>query len=264
MNPLRDTSDDRHFIRALLALLALLPVALLGAQVNPEDAFGVSWVTFADQNSAYLAAVVRSDRGELTVLDYEIEVLSTDAASNQRVVRQSGQASVPAGATDTTGTVTLGISPGTTLAANVRFTNAQEGWSITDTIERTVGAPVAQQQAIAIDPDFLEVDGLVSDRTLTKAGQDFFQLFYQAWQPPLGAASYAILVEEVPFRGRQTVIQISINDEEPVYQQIVQQRYDVIEEMVEQAVQYVAYHLELAMQAGQSRDGEIGEAIETY
>lgn len=52
----------------------------------------------------------------------------------------------------------------------------------------------------------LEIDGLLIDETLTKAGQDFFDLFYQLWEPPPGATNFMIRIVEKPFRGISTSI----------------------------------------------------------
>ena len=253
--------------RLLAAASGLLLVSVgsrAAAQVAPEEAFEVSWLTAADDEAAQVRVVVTSAREGLTTLDYVVEVLLVDGDADPRISRANGVALPRAGAPDTTAAVGFAITPGLLVQANVRFTSTQEGWTIVDSITRVVGPPRQPQTAIAIDPDFLEVDGLVTDRTLTKSGQDFFQVFYQAWQPPLGARSYALLVEEVPFRGRQTLIQVSLNDEEPFYQQVLQPRYDVVEEMALQAVEYAVYTLQLHMQAQQNTDGEFGEPIESY
>ncbi len=236
----------------------------IAPEVAPEEAFNIDWITFSIAEQAGLRAVITSSRASVSTLDYTFEVLRTDANDNSSVSRQSGLVTPKAGEPDTTSTVLVNITPGTRIQANVTFTNVQEGWSISDTIVRRVGPPAKPQQNVAIDPDFLEVDGLVADRTLTKSGQDFFQIFYQAWQPPLGARSYSVLVEEVPWRGRQTLIQVSINDEEPLYQQIVQPRYDVVEEMALQAVGFTTFALQTYLTAQSNNDGEVGEPIETY
>ena len=250
--------------RSSLLAVGLVLAQAAPAQIAPEDDFAVDWITLADTKNAVVLAVVSSKRPTATTLDYVLEVLRTDPNDNSSVSRQTGLIAPSSGQPDSTSFVRVEITPGTRIEANVTFTSVQEGWTVADTIIRVVGPPPEQQQVVAVDPDFLEVDGLVADQTLTKSGQDFFQLFYQSWQPPLGASSYSILVEEVPWRGRQTLIQVSLNDEEPIYQQIVQPRYDVIEEMAAEAVQYAAYALQRYMEAQQNRDGEINEALETY
>lgn len=257
-------STNLRFVQTLSLLVALVLAQAASAQVAPEEDFSIDWITLSDEQTAILRAVIVSQRTDATTFDYVLEVLRTDGDNNTSVSRQSGLAVPSAGQPDSTSVVRISITPGTRIEANVLLTSVQEGWTLSDTIIRVVGPPPEQQQVVANDPDFLEVDGLVADRTLTKSGQDFFQLFYQSWQPPLGARSYTILVEEVPWRGRQTLVQVSINDEEPIYQQIVQPRYDVIEEMAEQAVQYAAYALQQYMDAQQNRDGEVGEPLETY
>lgn len=97
----------------------------------------------------------------------------------------------------------------------------------------------------------LEIDGLLVDDTKTKAGKDFYDLFYSGWEAPPEAKSYTITVSEKPFRLSNTIIAVSIN-ENLVYQAILQPRQDIIEAQTEDAIattqDYLANYEEIMKQ----------------
>ena len=221
------------------------------------------WVLRPGSQDLIVQTVLKSGRNALATLDYQLEVLRTDENGNRSLSRQSGLLNIKPMGTDTAGRVQINVQPGVNIEANISFTHVQEGWTLTDSIARQVGPPPVQQSKVAIDPDFLEVDGLIIDRTITKSGQDFYELFFQGWQAPLGAQGFSIILEETPWRGRQTLILVSL-DEELVYQQVLQTRYDVLEEMAATAVAITNNALVNLMQSQQNRDGDPSEQIETY
>ena len=97
----------------------------------------------------------------------------------------------------------------------------------------------------------IELDGLLVDDTKTKAGKDFYDLFYGSWDAPPGAKNYTITVSEKPFRLTSTQIVVSINDN-PVYQSILQPRQDIIEALSADAItttqSYLANYEEIMKQ----------------
>ncbi|WP_276497403.1 CsgE family curli-type amyloid fiber assembly protein [Pontibacter litorisediminis] len=75
----------------------------------------------------------------------------------------------------------------------------------------------------------LEVDGLIVDETITKIGRDFYEVFHRQWEAPPAAKNFTILIKERPTRGNGALIQVALNDE-LLFEQQLQPRYDVIEE----------------------------------
>jgi len=88
----------------------------------------------------------------------------------------------------------------------------------------------------------IEIDGLLIDDTKTKAGKDFYDLFYSQWEAPTGVKNYSITLSEKPFRLTSTLIAIFIN-EEVVYQAILQPRQELIENQTEEAISMVEDYL---------------------
>ncbi|WP_375446137.1 CsgE family curli-type amyloid fiber assembly protein [uncultured Fibrella sp.] len=109
-------------------------------------------------------------------------------------------------------------------------------------------------------------NSLILDNTRTKVGKDFYDLFYKYWTtrtPPadsskqyadtLMAVDVVIVVEEIPSPGTASQIMISIDDQ-PVWQQFVQARYELLEEdalyALEVVREYLTTYLETQQQLG--------------
>ncbi|MGM9512600.1 CsgE family curli-type amyloid fiber assembly protein [Larkinella sp. GY13] len=98
--------------------------------------------------------------------------------------------------------------------------------------------------------DDSESTTLILDNSRTKVGKDFYDLFYKNWSsqptvanslpgrpvsPAMPADEVIITIEETPSPGSGHLIQISMDDQ-PVWQQFVQGRYDLLEIDATQAV----------------------------
>ena len=230
----------------------------------------MEWVTqeiVPDSGSAAryrYGAAVTSARTTAATLEYRVELLRTSATAPDEPRLAEGLATVPGGGTDTLGGQTVTLAAGDRVEARLQLRHVQEGWIKCDPLVRTFGTAAATTPAgpaLATDPDFLEIDGLVIDRVLTKSGRDFYELFYRDWSAPLGARNFTLLVEETPFRGRQTAIAVSV-DEQLVYRQLLQTRYDVLEEMAASAVAIAT--AVLLQRAEAERVGADGDYIEQF
>lgn len=89
----------------------------------------------------------------------------------------------------------------------------------------------------------LEIDGLLMDETKTKAGRDFYDLFYANWTAPPNARNFTITIEEKPFRLTTTLIVVSINDN-IVFQSLLQPRQDILEDLSAQAISFAYEYLQ--------------------
>ena len=257
-------SRSSHLVACLAAALVTGATGLR-AQVNPAGDFTVAWVATAAPGDELtdVRVAIASARASASTLEYQIEFQRRPAAGEETTVAQQGLVTVRGGRTDSTDRLSVALAPGDRVEARLVLRHLQEGWELTDTLLQTFGVAPAPSSSIATDPDFLEIDGLVIDRVLTKSGRDFYEIFYRDWDPPLGASGYSVLVEENPFRGRQTLIKVSL-DEQLLYQQVLQTRYDALEEMVQAAVAITGAVLAERTAAQRSRDGEASEYIESF
>ncbi len=88
-----------------------------------------------------------------------------------------------------------------------------------------------------------EIDRLIVDETISKAGHDFLELFFARWTwPDLSNGSFMMVVEERPFRGISTQVVISVNDL-VVFESFLQARYEYLEYLAETAIEQTTSYL---------------------
>ena len=107
-----------------------------------------------------------------------------------------------------------------------------------------------------------EVNGLIVDETITKVGQDFYEVFYSQWAPPESELTYTISIKELPLPGRGSQITVHLNNTE-IFTQPIPPRYEVVESLAEYAVnkatQYVRYSEDMSRQL--SNEDQKGNGI---
>jgi curli production assembly/transport component CsgE len=104
--------------------------------------------------------------------------------------------------------------------------------------------PIFSQFSYAQDAsdENLEIDGLIIDRTKTKLGRDFYQLFYSKWEAPYGIKGYDILISEKPMPGRGSLVQIEVKGT-LIFNRRLTPRYAEIEKSAELAIQVTLNYL---------------------
>jgi len=88
----------------------------------------------------------------------------------------------------------------------------------------------------------IEIDGMVMDETLTKVGRDFYDMFYSSWVAPKNAKNYTIKIKEMVLPGLANQVTIFVDDNE-VFKQKIQPRYDILEQMSKYANQMTLRYL---------------------
>jgi|GEM_PF-6611518 len=81
----------------------------------------------------------------------------------------------------------------------------------------------------------LEIEGLVLDKTRTKLGRDFYDVFYSRWNPPEEIQGFNVTISEKPLPRMGTMVTVEINSR-AVYRQRLTPRYAEIEQKAGQAV----------------------------
>ncbi|GAB4328216.1 MAG: hypothetical protein Kow0037_02370 [Calditrichia bacterium] len=105
----------------------------------------------------------------------------------------------------------------------------------------------------------IELDGLILDQTLTKAGRDFYDVFYSNWEPPPGISGYDIKIGEKPMPRIGTQISVTVNlmfEDYLVYLSFIKPRYEEVEDAAKDAIQNVHYYLYQKQQLKQDLGGE--------
>ena len=99
--------------------------------------------------------------------------------------------------------------------------------------------------------DDIEIEGIIVDATQTKIGKDFYELFYQLWNQleELPRQSITITEKALPQLGSQISVEV---EDYLVFQQNIQPRIEIIEQMAEYAMQrallYVQNYDEMQIQ----------------
>jgi curli production assembly/transport component CsgE len=93
------------------------------------------------------------------------------------------------------------------------------------------------------DSLYLEIDQLIINETISKLGIDFQEIFYGKWNWPSGLSDpFIIVIKERPVFGTNTQIEIEVNDIK-VFESFLQPRYDVLEEMAGQAIEFTMQYI---------------------
>ncbi|ELR71923.1 hypothetical protein C900_02162 [Fulvivirga imtechensis AK7] len=91
--------------------------------------------------------------------------------------------------------------------------------------------------------DLIEIDKLIVDETISKAGHEFMEIFFSLWSwPQVSNGSFMMMIKERPFRGISTTITITINDL-TVFESFLQTRYDVLESLAQMAAEQTYSYL---------------------
>lgn len=90
-------------------------------------------------------------------------------------------------------------------------------------------------QPIKLNDTKIEVDGLLVNKTETKPGHEFYNLFYNGWRATAELKNYQIIVSEKPFRLTSIMIVVFVN-ENLIYQDILQSEQEVLENQAREAI----------------------------
>lgn len=105
--------------------------------------------------------------------------------------------------------------------------------------------------------------GFVLEQTKTPWGQQFYELFAQRWQQLDMQTSFNILIEELPFRGRNTLVEITV-DNQLIFTQVLQPKYDFLVELANYTVQLSARQIQQIEQVGRDVLLESKDDIDIY
>ncbi|MFC6222054.1 CsgE family curli-type amyloid fiber assembly protein [Hymenobacter artigasi] len=118
----------------------------------------------------------------------------------------------------------------------------------------------SQQQRAKLGP---ESSGLIVDQTITKIGHDFYDQFFNRWEPPPGNDDFTITINERPARGNNAIVAISVNDDE-LLEFPLQAKYDLIEEAAQQAIEMATAFLLQAQNLSRQLEKGNKQPLETY
>lgn len=116
--------------------------------------------------------------------------------------------------------------------------------------EIKIKTPVAtQSQDLAPSQDGVFIEGVVSQKTLTKSGRDFYREFYQLYYNAQIKSRKNISIKEVPGRRRNTLITVEV-DGQLVWQFFAQPRKEYLKSMARTTMQRVTSYLRRSQNTG--------------
>jgi curli production assembly/transport component CsgE len=103
--------------------------------------------------------------------------------------------------------------------------------------------PISNRTLPLSSPNLMEeIDGLLINKTRTKHGKDFYDLFFQQWEIPPGVHGIMMTIEEKPGRGRGSMIVFNINNRQILTKWIQPQR-SLLEQTASHSVAQLSYYL---------------------
>jgi curli production assembly/transport component CsgE len=109
----------------------------------------------------------------------------------------------------------------------------------------------------------IEAEGLVLDQALTKPGHDFYDLFYSAFEAPPGSASFTVLVSERPGRGNNSLVVLTVNDQELI-EVPLPTRFDQMQDLVAESVELAQGYLAQAQNVSRQLESGRRTPLEVY
>jgi len=107
------------------------------------------------------------------------------------------------------------------------------------------------------------LNALVMDNTLSKSGHDFYEYFYEKWDPPETEHSFTIYINEKPSPGIGNLVEVKINYEK-VFRSKLSPRQRAIKQIANQAVRKSANYLANYEKIKRQLEGEDMEGTGIY
>lgn len=107
-------------------------------------------------------------------------------------------------------------------------------------------------------PNNIGLNNLVMDNTLSKAGHDFYEFFYENWDPPRTNRHFTVYINEKPAPGMGNLIQVRINYDK-IFRTKLTPRHRALEKVARQAVNkslsYIKHYKKINQQLGKDLKG---------
>jgi len=187
-------------------------------------------------------AVVLSELTSDQSYSYEFLIIKT--GNNSSTNRQRGEFTLEKGEL-VLSSHTVNISEGEQLKAKLFI---YEGQTVKSTasygFQETPASSNSDMASSASEKDAsLDEVTFILDDTRTRAGRDFYDLFYRFWQDLEMYSDQPISIKEQFIRGGNTRIEITLGDD-IVFVSGLSNRYDAIEARAQSATRRVAYQVE--------------------
>jgi len=243
--------NSKHSIlqKAIILVVALFAFQLVSAQYINTD---IKARILFEKNTEFITFkavgenVTLADRPELR---YDFIVFKKDANNNTSKSSQGDRFFLKANERKILSSVTINYNEDShTIIALLIYDSADKpigqarielpngGKSDLDNNPTLERIEVSKDQAEPQGRERALLEGFVIENTITKAGRDFYRIFYQQYLNSQIKTSKNIVVDEVPGRSRSTRVTVKV-DNQLVWQFFAQPRKEFLKEMAEIAFQ---------------------------
>ncbi len=210
--------------------------------------------------------------GRTRSLSYKLKMLRVDSRGNRSSSNQGGMFELADGADRLLSTTAVNVDDGSYILVTLEIYEGEELLAIArekvgEIPTREVKPEASPGRGAIPNPtegsgrdgygasgnDIQMNMGFVVDDTRTRAGSQFYDVFYRSWKEPQVDTDYIIRIEEKPARGINSLIAVNLNGEE-IFSRMLQPKAEVIEELAEAVANYT--YNKVIQQA------QVGEALE--
>ncbi|MCB0637052.1 MAG: hypothetical protein KDC54_10570 [Lewinella sp.] len=186
-------------------------------------------------------------------LRYQLLVTRLDGRGNRSTSRQGGSLSLMPNEQLLLARSAVNLPTPSRAQVQLIITDAQGVIRAQDEVTFVAAPPTSGRAEDALD---IELSGLfILDNTRTRAGHDFYDLFYQAVGQPEVSGSFQIVLEELPGLGFSSTIQVFLNGQLQ-FQERLMPKYDYLSELADLAAQFMLDRLANYDQLQRDLEGE--------
>lgn len=188
-----------------------------------------------------ITGVAKNITGENQSLRYELSVITSSTGSNNSSKNaQSGYFTLEPYETKDLSRTSVSVSPTNRTIILLLIYNADD--ELIGTARKVYNDEEdkeTKEQASYTKPyEGIELTGMVTEKTKTKPGRDFYNLFYQKYRLSDSPGNKIIEIEEVIGFGRSTRIMVKIDDK-VIFQFWARPKLDYLEQMVDYSLRRV-------------------------
>ncbi len=240
------------------------------AQGNAEEAIQAKLKLAETDGLLELSSHCTNNSGRTRSLSYKLKMLRVDTRGNRSSSKQGGMFELADGAERLLSTTSVNIDDGSYVLATLEIYEGEEKLAMARQVigeipaeegkpksgqgRGAVPSPDAGQDRYGSSGQDVQINmGFIADDTRTRAGSQFYDVFYRSWKEPQVDIDYIIRIEERPARGRSTMISVSLDGEE-IFSRMLQPKPEYIERL---AVGVANFTYQKVVQKAQ-----VGDALE--
>ena len=217
----------------------LLSYSLMGQNFNSEVEAVIKINNAKDDIIEIAGTATNKTEGNFS-LRYELSVITSDDNNNSSKNSQSGRFTLAPFETKSLSQTTISINPNQKTILLLLLYDQDDKVVGTDrkVYEEARQQEEEKQMSYQQPNEGIQLAGIVTDRTKTKPGKDFYGYFYQKYSLGKNQGNKLIEIDEMISFGRTTKIMVRVEDK-VVYQFYARPKLDYLKEQADVALRQV-------------------------